>query len=128
MTSPDTQTSARVHQLWDALHQARTGQQPRALTRAEDALFRYYLPMARSMADQHAPDNPDPDDLGQAAEVGLAQAILGWRHRAPDGFDRFARSAITAQLRRHDHLTRRGQPPPVGPRNPDQTRTPATPG
>jgi hypothetical protein len=118
MTSPATQTIATAEQLWDALRQARTGQQPCTLAHAEDALFRYYLPMARTMSHQHSLDRPDPDGLGQAAEVGLAQAILGWRHPGPAGFDRYARAAIAAQLHHHDHLTRRAQRPRHGSRPP----------
>ncbi len=120
MTSPDTQTIATAEKLWDALRQARTGQQPCTLAHVEDALFRYYLPMARTMAHQHSPDNPNPDDLEQAAEVGLAKAVLGWRPCGPVGFDRYARAAIAAQLHHHDRLTRRarrslpGSRPPPG--------------
>ena len=95
--------------LWDALARARAEQTPRTLAHVEDALFRHYLPMARAMARAHSPDNPDPEAAGQAAEVGLAHAILGWRHRDSAGFDRFARATITAQLRRHDRLTRNPQ-------------------
>jgi hypothetical protein len=115
---PDTGTSTRVQQLWAALHQARTGELPCTLAHIEDALFRYHLPIARTAAQQHAPDTTDPDGTAQAAEVGLAQAILGWRRQDPDGFDRFARAAITAQLRHHDHLTRRVQRPRPASRQP----------
>ncbi|HEY5150103.1 MAG TPA: hypothetical protein VIJ23_09815 [Mycobacterium sp.] len=37
----------------------------------------------------------------QAAEVGLAQAMLGWRRRDGQGFELFAGITIAAQL---DHL------------------------
>jgi hypothetical protein len=113
MTTGDTHTTATADQLWAALHQARTDIRPRTLAHVEDALFRHYLPMARSMAAEHAPDHPDPDGLQQTAEVGLARAILAWTH-GPAGFNRFARNAITHQLHHHDTLTRRdGRFPPV---------------
>jgi hypothetical protein len=114
MTGLGTAGTGTADELWEALDRARTGSQPRTLAQVEDALFRYYLPMARSIAARHAPDHPDPDGIGQAAEVGLAQAILGWRHRGPAGFDRFAGSTITAQLRRHDTLHREQRRPRPG--------------
>ena len=42
----------------------------------------------------------DPADAEQAAELGLAQAVLGWRRPDSGGFEVFARTAITSQLRR----------------------------
>jgi DNA-directed RNA polymerase specialized sigma subunit len=118
MTKPVTTRAAgearSVQQIWDALRRARAEQRPLTLAHVEDALFRHYLPMARSIARGHTPDGADPDELTQAAEVGLAQAILAWRQPDPDGFERFARAAITDQLRRHDRLTHRrgrGAPP-----------------
>jgi DNA-directed RNA polymerase specialized sigma subunit len=120
MSHPDTHVTDTAEQLWAALDRAKAGQQSRTVAPVEDALFRYYLPMARAMTTRLDPDHPNRDDTAQAAEVGLAQAILGWRRRNPDGFDRFARSTITTQLRRHHHQVRtfRGgqetRPPPAG--------------
>lgn len=115
MNSPSALTGS-ADQLWEALDQARS-RTPQTLSHVEDALFRHYLPVAREMAAVHAVDHPNPDDVGQAAEVGLAQAILGWRHRGPTGFERFARSTITAQLRHRDTLSRANglHPPGTGP-------------
>jgi hypothetical protein len=93
-----------AQRLWDALRDARAEQRPLTLAQVEDALFRHYLPMARSIARGRAPDSVDSDALSQAAEVGLAQAILAWRRPDTDGFDRFASAAITDQLRRYDRL------------------------
>lgn len=84
--------------LWAALHRARVDGQPKTLAQVEDALFQHYLPMARSMAVQHAPDTPEA--AIHAAELGLAQAILDWRQLDAAGFDRFAQHAISTQLRR----------------------------
>jgi DNA-directed RNA polymerase specialized sigma subunit len=102
----DAGGSGSAQQMWEALRHARVEQKPRTLAHLEDALFRHYLPMARSMARSYAPDAADPDAHAQAAEVGLAQAILAWRRPSTDGFDRFAGAAITDQLRRHDRFTR----------------------
>lgn len=41
-----------------------------------------------------------PDEAEQAAELGLAQAVLAWRQPDSDGFERFARAAITSELER----------------------------
>lgn len=111
-----------AQEMWDALRRARAEQTPRTLAQLEDALFRHYLPMARTMAIDHTVDTADPEAVGQAAEVGLAQAILAWRQRDSAGFDRYAQATISAQLRRHRDLltgparrptTRRA--PPVDP-------------
>jgi hypothetical protein len=113
LTSDNSQISATSEQLWTALYQARSAQQPRTLAHVEDALFRHYLPMARSIADLSALEHQDRDGRRQAAEVGLAQAILSWRDRAPAEFKQFAGAAIAAQLRRHDALLA-GSPLPGG--------------
>ena len=96
-----------AQELWDALDRARADPAPRQLARVEDALFRHYLPMAQAVAQAHPCDDPDPEAVRQAAEVGLAQAILSWRQRDSVRFDRYARATITDQLRRHDELTAR---------------------
>jgi hypothetical protein len=50
----------------------------------------------------------DPGGADQAAELGLAQAVLAWRQASSQGFDRAARSAIDAYLQRtHGRATRR---------------------
>ena len=57
-----TETSTRVEQLWAALYQARAGEVPCTLAHVEDALFRYYLPVARTMARRHLPVTADPTE------------------------------------------------------------------
>ena len=42
----------------------------------------------------------DGADAERAAELGLAQAVLGWRRPDSDGFESFASIAIAAQLDR----------------------------
>jgi hypothetical protein len=65
----------------------------------EDAAFRRYLPLARTLA-HTAGDATDADRTAveQAAELGLATAVPAWRKRAGAGFRRFARSSIIREL------------------------------
>jgi hypothetical protein len=58
--------------------------------------------MARTLATNPRPGSRpvDPADAEQAAELGLAQAVMGWRRPDGDGFEVIARAAIAAQLRR----------------------------
>ena len=46
--------SIQVGKLWDALFAARTGHSIRNLADLEDAVFRFYLPMARTLAHEFA--------------------------------------------------------------------------
>jgi hypothetical protein len=85
--------------LWNTLHTARTEGSPRQVADLQDALFRFYLPMARGLA--HAVVGESGTDrvaAEQAAELGLAQAILEWPQRTSGGFRRSARSAVMRQL------------------------------
>ena len=69
---------------------------------AQDAVFRRYLPMARALADSVGSGGwpVDPVDAVRAAEIGLAQAVLGWRRPDSAGFEFFAQIAIAARLDR----------------------------
>jgi len=90
-------------QLWTALVRARTGATPLTCAHTEDAVFRFYLPMARTMARQAwtgMPDAAASRDADQAAELGLAEAVLGWRQPDSAGFERYARAAISGRLQR----------------------------
>jgi len=85
--------------LWNALFSARVDGLPRQVADLQDAVFRFYLPMARSLA--HAvvgESGTDRVPAEQAAELGLARAILEWPLRTSGGFRRSARSAIMRQL------------------------------
>jgi len=85
------------------LAQARAGDAPWALAAARDAVFRRYLPMARAALAHHSDPGGRPVDplaAGPAAELGLAQAVLGWRQPDGAGFDLFVSIAIAAQLDR----------------------------
>ena len=89
-----------VEKLWDSLHRARDD--PAAagtLANAEDAVFRFYLPFARTLAGGHPAAAADPMGAEQAAETGLARAVLGWQRPDCRDFWRFARMEIDGQLR-----------------------------
>ena len=94
---------AATRDVWSVLAQARAGDAPWALAAARDAVFRRYLPMARTLAHHSDPGGRPVDPLaaGPAAELGLAQAVLGWRQPDGAGFDLFVSIAIAAQLDRH---------------------------
>ena len=91
--------SAAAERLWDALYLARAGKTWKPVADLEDAAFRLYLPTARTLA--HTVVGDDPVDRGaaeQAADLGLAYAVLAWRQRTSGGVRRFARSTIMRQL------------------------------
>jgi len=91
----DTVTADR---LWEALHQARAGRTPQTLAHTQDAVFRFYLPMALPLARAAVGEPARQVVAERAAELGLADAVLAWRHRASGGFRRFAGSAIERHL------------------------------
>ena len=92
--------SAASDRLWEALYVARAEQSGDSVAALEDAAFRMYLPMARTLARTVTPET-GRDASEQAAELGLAHAVLDWRHRTSAEFRRFARSAIIRQLLHH---------------------------
>ena len=90
---------SHADRLWIALTLARAGGTPSTRANTEDAVFRFYLPMARALARSSAKYQDDPEGIEQAAELGLAQAVLAWRYPSGQGFDRAATAAITNYLR-----------------------------
>ena len=94
--------SVRIRDLWHVLDRARTDGASRTLAVAQDEVFRRYLPMARTLAaGVGAGGRPGgPAAAEQAAEIGLAQAVLGWRRSDSTGFELSAHIAIAAQLDR----------------------------
>lgn len=88
--------------VWSVVARARTSDAPRTVAAARNAVFRRYLPMARTLANSPGPERRpvDPVRAEQAAELGLAQAVLGWRRSDRSGFELFASIAIAAQLDR----------------------------
>jgi hypothetical protein len=85
--------------LWDALAKARAEYAPQLLAATEDAVVRFYLPLARRLASAVAPRGLDHLEAEHAAVVALAHAVLAWQDAALEGFDAFARTAINTQLR-----------------------------
>ena len=92
--------SALIRDVWYVL--AGAGKAPRTRAAARDAVFGRYLPMARTVATTPGPGSRPVDtaDAEQVAELGLAQAVLGWGRPDGEGFEATARAAIAAQLRR----------------------------
>ena len=72
---------------------------PQLLAATEDAVVRFYLPLARRLASAVAPRGLDHLEAEHAAVVALAHAVLAWQDAAREGFDAFARAAINSQLR-----------------------------
>lgn len=103
----------RAQTLWDALILARATSP--VISAAADAVFRFYLPLAHTMARQHGHPNVDDGLAVQAAELGLANAVLAWRRQDSRAFTGFARGAITAQIRRTQDTRRPGPWPSVPP-------------
>lgn len=83
--------------LWDSLTRARSDSP--VISTAEDAVFRFYLPIAKELAHDELTLALDPDLAEEAAELGLAKAVLSWRRPDPVDFTAFARLAIQAQIR-----------------------------
>lgn len=99
MTTTERRPQTDGQVLWEAWYRAGFDQGGTDQARAEDALFRHYLPLARELARRGVPDGePDGGGAIQAAEIALARAILDWRE--PDGhrFESFARLAIKREL------------------------------
>jgi hypothetical protein len=111
----------QARQLWADLTHARAAGDPRAIASAEDALFRFYLPVAHALGDGVVGRSVTAETARHAAELGLAQAVLSWP-ASDDGFLRFASRCITTVLRhlrtspagRHSALTPLVFPPLPG--------------
>jgi hypothetical protein len=91
--------AAEAVRLLEALTRARVNASW-LLDEAEEAVFRWYSPWARSVATASADTAVDPVAVERAAELGLAKAVLRWRHQDGQDFEQFARTMITEQLRR----------------------------
>lgn len=94
----DDAVDCEAQRLWQVLVRARAEYAPRVLAEAEDAVFRYYLPLARSLAADRAAGAPGPVAVVQAAELGLSQAVLSWPKTDKAGFERFAVATVAARL------------------------------
>ena len=107
---------SQAERLWDALARARAHYDPRLLATAEDEVFGFYLPLARTMAGGRVAGAGRDADTKRAAEFGLAEAVLRWRRSDGRGFEAHARVVIAAQLRRASTVagTRRRRRQPAG--------------
>jgi DNA-directed RNA polymerase specialized sigma subunit len=128
MTALDHRPPATDQALWDALHRATRDQLAIERARAEDALFRHYLPLAGAVVrsrttggsgidsgidngidngiDSGARGGFDRQGAEQAAEVALARAILDWNDPHAERFESFARLIINRELRAFGWRTR----------------------
>jgi len=111
----DPGRASRADQLWIALTlaRARASDTPSTLAHAEDAVFRFYLPLARNLARTSSRCRDDPEGAERAAELGLAEAVLAWRHPSGQGFDRAATGAIIHHLQQGRTQTATPPPPAV---------------
>jgi len=92
----DSINTETARTLWEALIRARS--QSPVISAAEDAVFRFYLPLARATARTYVGWAVDPDLAEQAAELGLANAVLAWRRADICAFAAFARAAMIRQM------------------------------
>ena len=89
--------------LWDSLREASESGSARRIAAAEDMVFRHHLAWARSLAVAESADDPRAGpEAGhrEAAELGLAQAILAWSATNSGRFVDFARRFIVHRVRR----------------------------
>ncbi len=87
-----------AEELWDALARAREHYAPLVLTAAENALLKFYLPLAREMSGSSSVAGVDPAIAEHTAEVALSHAIVGWDQRTSEGFDGYACAAMAFRL------------------------------
>jgi hypothetical protein len=99
-TVPHWPDSRAATKLWARLIDLRTDGQPRLVAKVEEALFRFYTPLAHALAEGGGAGEND-DRARMLAELGLAKAILVWP--LPDGarFEQYARNAIRAEFANH---------------------------
>ena len=70
--------AAAARALWRVAQWARTGSDRAGVTAADDGVYRFYLPWARALALGHVDAGVDLAVAEQAAELGLAKAVLAW--------------------------------------------------
>ena len=87
-----------AQELWDALTRAREHYAPLILTAAEEALLKFYLPLARDMSSSSSIVGVDPAIAQHTAEVALSRAIAEWDQRTSEGFDGYACAAMAFRL------------------------------
>jgi len=107
----DSNDAETAKTLWEALIQARS--QSPVISAAEDAVFRFYLPLARATARTYVGWAVDPDLAEHAAELGLANAVLAWRRADICAFAAFARAAMIRQMSASANARARRLRPPI---------------
>ena len=115
----DSNDAETAKTLWEALIQARS--QSPVISAAEDAVFRFYLPLARATARTYAGWAVDPDLAEHAAELGLANAVLAWRRADICAFAAFARAAMIRQMSATANARARRLRPPIPAQEPSVT-------
>jgi len=106
--------SAAAEELWDALARAREHYAPLVLTAAEQALQKFYQPLAREMSGSSGVAGVDSTVAQHTAEVALAHAIAGWDQRTSEGFDGYACAAMAFRLMDLPGACTEGEPAPLG--------------
>src|SRR5664279_5747516 len=101
-TIDPTIDAATAQSLWDRLIRARVDSP--TISAAEDAVFRFYLPLAKALARGAGGWAMDPELSEQAAELGLAKAVLAWRRPDCAAFISFARALMQSQIRQFSLL------------------------
>lgn len=110
--------AAAARALWRVAQWARTGSDRAGVTAADDDVYRFYLPWARAFALDHVDAGVDLALAEQAAELGLAKAVLAWGHPDGDGFAGYAAAAVHQQIGRIPRPPASpgaSDPPPGGP-------------
>ena len=101
-TTDPTIDATTAQNLWDGLIRARADSP--TISAAEDAVFRFYLPLAKALARGAVGWAMDPELSEQAAELGLAKAVLAWRRPDCAAFISFARALMQSQIRQFSLL------------------------
>ena len=111
--------------LWRVAQWARTGSDRAGITAADDDVYRFYLPWARALALDHVDAGVDPALAEQAAELGLAKAVLAWEHHDGAGFAGYAAAAVHQQIGRIPRPPASPGAPDPAPGGPDRGPRPA---
>ena len=92
-------------QLLDALVHARSTGHERNIAAAEQAIILEFLPQATRIALRQRGRGVEPEDLIQAARMGLVKAVRRWRPQPDGGFMQYAGPMMLGEVQRHirDH-------------------------
>ena len=88
-------------QFWEYVNEVRTPDQSSDSVHLQNAIFRFYLPMAHQEAYRYISDHAlKTVEAMQAAELGLAAAVLIAGDHGQAKFEQDARAAIRSRLQR----------------------------